>query len=174
MVLIHRSVVFGVDLHFHKVSPPNSTVFPFDSTIFWPFFRPVGRTDRAIRDRSGTTAQSTSGTTARPVLPLRAPAVLPLDQYYRSTSTTVHIRAVLPPRLRAVLAFSTVLTSVLTPFPLAIDIFEFGFGFECLASSRVLPLRHDFIDIDDGTPDPKRFFDYPQVARSSPPNITKV
>ena len=57
-------------------------------------------------------------------------------------------------QFREILSVLTVLTPVLTQTSI-FDFFEFGFGFECLASSRVLPLRHDFIDIDDGTPDPK-------------------
>ena len=101
------------------------------------------------------------------------------EQHYRCSGTTAQIGAVLPPKCVLSPVFVqfcdygpvlTVLTPVLTHTS-ASDFFEFGSGFECLASSRELPQRHIFIDIDDGTPDPKLFFDTPQVVRPSPPNI---
>ena len=91
----------------------------------------------------GTTACETSSTTGPAVLPGKTSGT---TAKARTSSFFVQFREILPDL--------TVLTPVLTHTS-AIDFFEFGFGFECLASSRVLPLRHDFIDIDDGTPDPK-------------------
>ena len=107
----------------------------------------------------GTTARKTSSTTGAAVLPAKM------------SGTTAKARtSPVFAQFREICSVFAVLTPVLTHTS-AIDFFEFGFGFECLASSSVLPLRHDFINIDDGTPDPKRFFDYPQVVRPSPPNI---
>jgi hypothetical protein len=41
VVLVQKSVVFGVDLRFPKVSPLNSINSPSKSIISHPFFRPL-------------------------------------------------------------------------------------------------------------------------------------